>query len=294
MKNIIAIVLIVFVCFGASAQIPKYTMWDSSISGGAAFNGLGAVGRQTIYYPSDFPTAKNGKLTNIYFRIFRSDSLTPVIYYGLRIRIGYTTRNQFSTAWAGGDSIIRGGLVTVMDSVNYNVPNGDSNGAWIKFAMNNAEFYFDKNKNFVVEIVKGQQAPVNGFPILLGTKFSSVARCLSIGKDSPKGVPLGRPLDFGFDEQVLGLDNVSNIASVGLFPNPSNGRFVLSFETLRPVKNALITVSNVAGQEVYHGSYALNDKAFFREIALGGIPKGMYIVQVAADDERITRRLVID
>ncbi|MBS1616839.1 MAG: T9SS type A sorting domain-containing protein, partial [Bacteroidetes bacterium] len=85
-----------------------------------------------------------------------------------------------------------------------------------------------------------------------------------------------------------------NIRSFGLFPNPANGHFVVSFEAKKPVKQVRITLTNVLGQAVQQAQFAEGGASFFREIPLRDIPKGIYSVAVEADGERLVRRLLVE
>ena len=70
--------------------------------------------------------------------------------------------------------------------------------------------------------------------------------------------------------------NLKNDLSVSIYPNPSNGRFSIIFNT--SVHNATISITNLLGQEVYRDSF-VSITGNKKDIELT-TPAGIYFVQV--------------
>ncbi|MBN9483320.1 MAG: hypothetical protein BGO70_12635 [Bacteroidetes bacterium 43-93] len=108
----------------------------------------------------------------------------------------------------------------------------------------------------------------------------------------------GETLDYivMFKEKIpAGITNTgSAISNFGLFPNPTNGQVTVQFRSASELKNLDITVTNITGQQVYHQSYSHNGGTFSQRLDLSGAAKGVYFVELKADGERVTQKLVID
>ena len=103
----------------------------------------------------------------------------------------------------------------------------------------------------------------------------------------------GRFMDFGFDIMTTGVGDVTNITALSLYPNPADGRFRISFDARRPVRNIGITVVNTCGQKVSGRHYAGTGSTFMTDIDLEDAPAGVYFVRIDADGEVLTRSVVV-
>lgn len=235
-------------------------------------------------------------MTNIYLHVTMLNATNDMlVYYGWRTRIGNTSLDTFRR---GNDTAIQG-LMTIMQVDSFvMVPHSDSTGAWVQITLGNKVFNFSRTQNFVVEyasdsshygffgLPRSMVVPRNHFRYIVG-KGSAAPM---VGQTS-----LESPPDLGFDITPVGITDADNIRSFGLFPNPSNGRFVISFQARKPVKQVSLTASNMLGQVVFRQEYpAGGTTSFFREASLGQVPKGMYAVEVVVDGERIVRRLQVE
>lgn len=300
MKNFIVLAIACFLASAATAQLPQYFIWGNGgrLLGGRNFGDARISYKiQVIYHPGDFPAAPAGQFTCIYLRLIkpRASKDSPAIYYDWRIRMGTTNLNGFKNS---ADSFITE-LATVVDIDTFLIPNGDSSGAWVRMPLVNTSFRYDRMSNFVVEITAGPDGPINGFDLSSATYDPANNRQLN--NTTPKGSPMPAVggssksiLDFGFDIIPVGIKDAANIRSFGLFPNPANGHFVVSFEAKKPVKQVRITLTNVLGQAVQQAQFAEGGASFFREIPLRDIPKGIYSVAIEADGERLVRRLIVE
>ena len=80
------------------AQTPKYWIGYPKVYGqsfgfyGQVTDTMASIKLQSIYYPSDFPTARSGMLTHVYFRVGGGSAYgTPKVYSNFAVR-KYTHR----------------------------------------------------------------------------------------------------------------------------------------------------------------------------------------------------------
>ena len=90
------------------------------------------------------------------------------------------------------------------------------------------------------------------------------------------------------DEMVNG-----NIFEINVFPNPSNGKFIVEMKNISSEKkNVIIEVSNMIGQIVYRRNY--NFIADSQEIILpDDIGEGIFVLTVKEGNNSISKRIVI-
>ncbi len=88
-------------------------------------------------------------------------------------------------------------------------------------------------------------------------------------------------------------DNKLELSSLNFYPNPSNGKFNLSFN-LKEKGNTDITVLNMEGKKVY--SEKLNDftGAYDKEIDISKNPKGVYFVRVEQGQHSQLKKIVLE
>lgn len=91
----------------------------------------------------------------------------------------------------------------------------------------------------------------------------------------------------------LDVETPSNISYLSIFPNPSDGRFNLTFMAKKPVEEATITVTNVTGQIMIQKNFRNPGTQLTSELNLSGLAQGVYIVELKADEEREVRRLIL-
>ncbi|MBD78333.1 MAG: hypothetical protein CL840_05405, partial [Crocinitomicaceae bacterium] len=90
----------------------------------------------------------------------------------------------------------------------------------------------------------------------------------------------------------IGISNVNNPdAELGIYPNPNNGVFFLSFSEINSM-NVELSIRNMIGQEVLQKSMDLNGN-HIEEIDLSSVESGFYMLTVSNGEQRYTRRVVI-
>jgi hypothetical protein len=91
-------------------------------------------------------------------------------------------------------------------------------------------------------------------------------------------------------DNVVKISEKEDYAKLYVYPNPNNGSFRMAAH--KSIGNASITVHNMIGDEIYHLQQSIADGEVLH-IDLGQSPDGIYILSVTTEDQRITRKLVI-
>ncbi|HRO41951.1 MAG TPA: GEVED domain-containing protein [Flavipsychrobacter sp.] len=89
------------------------------------------------------------------------------------------------------------------------------------------------------------------------------------------------------------VNNVSNITNLYIYPNPTNGKFYVKFDATKHVDEATIIVTNVTGQQMVRKYFANPGKKLMEEIDLSNLARGVYMVEVKADSEKMVRKLIV-
>ncbi len=267
---------------------------------------------QSIYPHKAFPTAPAGYIKNIYF-LGGSNKYWGVLgtIYDVRIRMGYTSRDTFNrinstTHQYAVDTFITG-LTTVFtaDSVNEDLIHNYR--YWMKFPLKGNGFYYnyDQGRNLVVEFSFGRPWVKNYFSIVDSITSGSALTLLAGYRDSlivrRHGTPLEyqvgsfNSLDFGFDigPDKSGIEPAYTAGgpALSIYPNPSAGQFSLRMDA--PLQGAVITVRDAVGRQVLRRPCA-DGARLSEEIDLGDAPKGLYFMELTAEGQRITQRLVVE
>ncbi|RYZ49739.1 MAG: hypothetical protein EOP49_15570, partial [Sphingobacteriales bacterium] len=71
-----------------------------------------------------------------------------------------------------------------------------------------------------------------------------------------------------FRDSTTSVDPVGNVTQLYLYPNPTEGRFTVTFTALKTVEHATLTVTNLTGQKIMQKEFANAGREFTREIDL--------------------------
>jgi hypothetical protein len=92
----------------------------------------------------------------------------------------------------------------------------------------------------------------------------------------------------------VGVGSISGLQNLDMYPNPTNGKFTVSFTADRTVKQLQVNVTNMTGQVVMQRTYENASGKFSTELDMTSEPRGLYFVEFVADGERMIRKLVIN
>lgn len=94
------------------------------------------------------------------------------------------------------------------------------------------------------------------------------------------------------DANSTSIDEKENTVSLNLFPNPSNGLVTLNYVSN---KESLVSVSiiNMLGALVYSENGTNKTGVYSYELDLSNLPRGVYMVNVTANNATTTKKLII-
>lgn len=106
----------------------------------------------------------------------------------------------------------------------------------------------------------------------------------------------GETMDFlvKFNIARVGIDNITSLQNFMLYPNPANNKLQVEFNTLQPIKNLQLRITDMVGRDVLAHSYANLSGQFKTVLDVSGINTGIYFVEIIADGEKMIRKLVIE
>lgn len=96
-----------------------------------------------------------------------------------------------------------------------------------------------------------------------------------------------------FRSPVTYVNTHKNIQWMNIFPNPTNGKFTVDLSMQKSVNELNIKVTHMTGQLVSAQQYRDVSSQFSRELDLSALPRGVYIVEVTADNERQIGKVIL-
>ena len=100
--------------------------------------------------------------------------------------------------------------------------------------------------------------------------------------------PYSNSLVFG----NVGINNFNNPnAEFGVYPNPNNGLFSISFKRINSM-NVEISIRNVVGQEILSNSLNLNGD-HIEKINLNSVETGIYLLTITNGEEKSSQRIMV-
>ncbi len=89
------------------------------------------------------------------------------------------------------------------------------------------------------------------------------------------------------------VGEIANLKDLALFPNPTSGRFSISFNATTTVNNLQISITNITGQQIMQQEYKNVGHSFVKELDLSTAARGVYFVEIKADGEKTIRKIVV-
>jgi hypothetical protein len=152
-----------------------------------------------------------------------------------------------------------------------------------------SKFFLDDSITMPSTLIAGVQT---GMRVILNNDVNPA----SPGNTGTGGFISGEVEDYVvmLSRTSLGVGSVGNMQNVALFPNPTTNKATVVFDATKPVSHVDMTVTTLTGQVVMTKSYDNVGKSFNAEVDLSGKAKGVYFVELKADDgQKITRKLVL-
>jgi len=183
---------------------------------------------------------------------------------------------------------------TVLFSSSYFLDTPINIGDWVGFTLQ-TPFYYNAYRNFIIEIHVDSLDVFYGFQTngVTGLVYRSYTRQKDpSGNWNPINV-VGAVQYIGFDLQPNDVKDLQNISSFVLYPNPSEGRLNISLEAKQTIREMLLTITDMTGSVVSQQQYRNVQGIFSKQIDLANLPRGLYLAELKADGEKITRKLVL-
>jgi hypothetical protein len=140
----------------------------------------------------------------------------------------------------------------------------------------------------------------NNFSVTEESRAIDAGRIVGLTQDFfGSAVPNGGGPDIGTVESATeGVPTSVNYLDddgekyLSVYPNPSSGRFNISFESKEEGQSDLV-ISSMTGKQVYRSSFDYVG-VFVTEVDLTDFPRGMYYLSVKSADEVFTQKVVIN
>ncbi len=91
----------------------------------------------------------------------------------------------------------------------------------------------------------------------------------------------------------VGIIEASGLTNITLKPNPSSGNFTLSFETDKP-EEIQIKIFDAIGQLIKEEAPVKVSGTYTKEINLGNVAKGIYILQLKAGANMVNQKIEVN
>jgi translation initiation factor IF-1 len=113
-----------------------------------------------------------------------------------------------------------------------------------------------------------------------------VRTCKSVKMEEPASAELEKLGE-------LGQANSLEVKKLEAFPSPNEGRFTVRFQLKDKTTPATMGIFNLEGQEVYQEKFS-GSKNYEKQIDLGDVPAGVYLLRITQGEESMTRKLVVE
>ncbi len=97
---------------------------------------------------------------------------------------------------------------------------------------------------------------------------------------------------IGTDTCFVGLADLFTNGSMNVFPNPTSGKFEISFESAN-TRDFTIRISDPTGKSIISESFERFNGEFKRNYDLSKIAKGVYVLEVISNEKTVSKKLVV-
>lgn len=84
----------------------------------------------------------------------------------------------------------------------------------------------------------------------------------------------------------------NNALPLEIYPNPSNGRFNISFNQNTEI-NAQITITNILGEIVYINEFNEQENQYSKTIDIGNKANGIYMLSITTNTQNIIKKIIV-
>ena len=83
------------------------------------------------------------------------------------------------------------------------------------------------------------------------------------------------------------------IQDLQVYPNPSNGNFTISFNSLSEGATAL-RIFSMTGNEVHKEEFYQSGEQLIRDFSMEEVSKGIYFIEVTSDQNSFIKKIIIN
>jgi hypothetical protein len=95
------------------------------------------------------------------------------------------------------------------------------------------------------------------------------------------------------DKNATHVPGIGVLGEVSIYPNPTSGQVTLELKGLPDIKKLSINVMSITGQQIIAKEFTPSSKEFVTQLDLSDKARGIYFIEIAADNERIIRKLIV-
>jgi len=103
----------------------------------------------------------------------------------------------------------------------------------------------------------------------------------------------GRTEVIGVDTCTVGIPEIAFFDNVGIYPNPSNGKFELSF-SIREKSDVTISVLTTTGQSVFAEKMKCQPGITRKNFNLSDLSSGTYFIEIKSGNNELRRKIVLE
>lgn len=90
-----------------------------------------------------------------------------------------------------------------------------------------------------------------------------------------------------------GLEDALGIQGMDVYPNPSEGQFNITVSLKESFSKATLRILDVQGKEVWNRTRLQPTANWTESVGLNTLPRGIYTVELDADGQKVSRKIVL-
>jgi hypothetical protein len=151
-----------------------------------------------------------------------------------------------------------------------------------------SDFYLDT-------VFKMPSTLIGGVPTGLRVVLNNDVNPSGSGNNGTGGFVSGEVEDYvvTLSRNSLGIPGTGLIQNLALYPNPTEGKSTIVFDAPKTIGHLEMVVTTITGQQVMSRSYDHVGARFTAELDMSKVAKGAYFVELRADGEKMTQKLIV-
>jgi hypothetical protein len=151
-----------------------------------------------------------------------------------------------------------------------------------------SDFYLDT-------VIKMPSTLIGGVPTGLRVVLNNDVNPSGSGNNGTGGFVSGEVEDYvvTLSRNSLSVPGTGLIQNLALYPNPTEGKSTIVFDAPKTIGHLEMIVTTITGQQVMSRSYDHVGARFTAELDMSKVAKGAYFVELRADGEKMTQKLIV-